>query len=211
MYFDNGHGLLISYGMTGRWNMERTKHAKYEFVGKSENNGENKIHCYWECVRKFTSETVEYLLKTEIKKKFVKLGYDIYYDSPSDEEIIASYPPRGQNVCAFLLSQRWIGVGNYIKSVILYRCGVSPHRNTKNLSDAEKIALFAEAKKITREVIRMGGHTIESFYLDDGKTLGYYDTTPYLPKGPRHDQNGNKIKVENIGTRVTFWCPKIQK
>ncbi len=210
--FDNGYSLLISYGMTAAWKIYKSQSTKYKFYCY----GEATIsEYYWQCVRKLHCETVVYMKTKKLRKELDKLGWDIYYDNPSDEEIINSYSTRGKNICGFLLDGTFAGIGNYIKSCLLYRCGISPYRNTKDLTDKEKVDIWNTAKEIVNEVIDMGGHCIQDFSLDDDKQLGEYDTTPYLPRlwkesGRPRDINKNIILRENIGGRVTYWCPKVQ-
>lgn len=214
--FSNNYGMLISYGMTASWTTTLTDHTKYKFYAEKHNGGQSRY--YWQCVRKLHCEVIEYLKLKKLKKKLDDLGLDIYYDDLSDKDIINSYP-RGKNICGFLLDGTFAGIGNYLKSMIIYRNGISPYRNTKDLTDKEKIAIWYTAKEIVKEVIAMGGHCVEDFALDDGLPLGTYDTTPYLPKlwGPegspkkQHDLKGNKIIKEYFGGRVTYWCPNIQK
>jgi formamidopyrimidine-DNA glycosylase len=203
--FTNGMAMLISYGMTGSWNIKKTKWSRYAFSSSS-------VTVYWQSKRKLPTEKIEYMSVAELNDSLDRLGYDIYYDTPSEEEILNCYPKRGRNVCSFLLEQDagkgFAGIGNYIKSIVLYRLNISPHRNTKNLSRKEKIAIFHTAKEIVTEVINMGGHTIHDWALDDNSKLEKYDTTPYGIKGK--DKRGNQIKIENIGGRVTYWCPATQ-
>ena len=221
MEFENGYGMLISYGMTASWKVKPPEFVKYKFYVESATAGVSSMKVtryYWQCIRKLHCETVEYMRLKKLHKKLDDLGLDIYYDEPDEKIIIANYPPRGKNVCAFLLDGTFGGIGNYLKSMIIYRTGISPHRNTKDLSDKEKVAIWNTAKDIVKEVIGMGGHCVQDFELDDDKKLGEYDTTPYLPKlwknknmrTPR-DAKGNKIVREYLGGRVTYWCPELQK
>lgn len=211
--FDNNMGLLVSYGMTASWRIFRNKPAVYQFIFLVKGK---KVNYYWQAVRKFHCEYVMYDSRRKIAELARKNGYDIYKDNPTDQEIISSYPPRGTNICAFLRSNKFDGIGNYLCCVILYRLRLSPYKNTSELTNKQKIDIFYTGKKIVKEVIELGGHTVENFYLDDEKPLGEYDTTPYLPKLYRAgksmtDKKGRKITRDIIGGRCTYWCPQLQK
>ena len=209
LFFENGYGVLISYGMSGSITFERGEHSMVLFKGPT---GE----CYWESVRLFkTSEFVYFLTKERVQAELDKLGYDILYDQPSREQILAKFPKRAQIGCVLSNSScqsKFAGIGNYLRSMVLYRTKISPYRLTKEMSDDEKVAIFDTAKAIVKEVIEMGGHSIYSFKLP-GQTLREYDTTPYKKKYQDGDcdYHGNLIVRVKMGSQNIFWCPAIQK
>lgn len=208
--FTNGMCLLVSYGMTASWRIKKTKFTRYSFHIEKEGVKEPRSVYYWQTKRGLHCETIEYLSNEEIDKRLAELGLDIYRDQPSDQEILNAYLTKAgkvqrKNVCAFLLDQRFFcGVGNYIKCMALFRCGISPYRTTDSLSKKEKLALFWASKAIVKEVVTMGGHTIEDWKPDDGRELDSYDTYPFGHK------DSKDVKVEMIGGRVTYWVPSKQ-
>lgn len=211
IHFTNGHSLHLHFGMTGyllvsqegnkdKKYLKRRANVKYrfQFADGSEH--------FWGNHRRFACEKVEYGSTAELTNI---PGYDVLLDEPTKDELWAVRPPRGRNVYTFILEQGpFLGIGNYLAAMTLYRTKISPHRNTKDLTKEEFYSLFMTAKRIVQEVIAMGGHTIHSFALADDRVLGEFDVTPYKRE---FDHDGEKVVVEQIGSRSCYWVPTVQK
>lgn len=102
-----------------------------------------------------------------------------------------------RTVAQVLLDQKYFcGVGNYLKSEILYECGISPHRPWNSLAGKDIGALIDETYNLSR-----------TFYLysDQPKEL--------MQKVYRKetDPNGHKVYAEKTkDNRTSYWVPALQ-
>lgn len=198
--------LLVSYGMTGHWEVKNNKFAQLKFTFKSLKGFANSY--YWTSSRSLPTCIVEFLTNAQLAK--LDLGLDIIHDNPSPEEVLNVYGYSKRNVCAFLMDQqKFSGIGNYIKAVILYRCKVSPHRKVNELDDGEKWLLWETAKQVAREAIAAKGMGIRDYKDEHGLVVGVsFDITPY---NKIEDKFGNKVISEIIAGRQTWWVPEVQQ
>jgi formamidopyrimidine-DNA glycosylase len=99
---------------------------------------------------------------------------------------------------ARLLDQRAIsGVGNLLADEILWRAGVSPLRQCRELSDEELDRLRRAMRAAIRSAIRRGGaHT--------GKL------NPQRRPGGRCPSCGDELQQAKVGGRTTYWCARDQ-
>lgn len=105
--------------------------------------------------------------------------------------------------------KNFAGIGNYIKSVVLYRCGVSPHRKTNELSDEQKWEIWETAKNVAEEAIAAQGMSIRDYKNEDGERIGVnFDITPYAMN---ITDNGHTVVCEQIAGRTTWWVPQLQE
>lgn len=192
---DNGFGLMISYGMTGRWATDCSKHSELEF------KFENKTF-FWTSTRKLPTCCVQVFKDDVLKTQLEKLGYDILGSDLSDTTVLDTFGKSRKGIAGFLMDQdKFCGIGNYIKAVVLYRAKISPHRKANELSDAQKISLWKITREVAQEAVAAGG----------GGSYGgssQFDITPYQMD---FDSNGNHVVSENIAGRMTWWVPNVQK
>lgn len=200
--------LLISYGMSGHWEFKTSKQAQLEFRFKYQR--ETVGSYFWVSSRSLPTCVVKFLTPEELESQLSKLGWDIVHDNPTPEEVLDAYGTTRKNVCAFLMEQdKFCGIGNYIKAVILYRCSISPHRKIHELDDGEKWLLWETATEVAREAIRARGMGMRDYKDEDGKVMGVsFDITPYNKK---KDKMGNKVVFEDIAGRRTWWVPAVQR
>jgi formamidopyrimidine-DNA glycosylase len=95
------------------------------------------------------------------------------------------------------------GIGNIIKSEVLYDAKISPTRKFKDLSKTDWYNLFTASKKITNKIfnhLNKRGFNLEGYYKLH--TVYKQDTDKY----------GNRIhlRTSKYG-RKTYWVPEIQK
>lgn len=93
------------------------------------------------------------------------------------------------------------GIGNYLKSEILYECKISPLRVLKNITLDEWKLIFRVAKKITKKMEKILNSNNLDKYFSEMKV--------YQQK---NDPYGNKIKTRKSKFgRTTFYVRSIQK
>lgn len=109
-------------------------------------------------------------------------------------------------VCAVLTDQkRLAGVGNYLKSEILYFAGINPFRLVCSLSIEELDRLRYWAHIIIRKSYEHNGLTIATHISPDG-SRGVYPCAVYHK---HYDPHGYQVKSSG-GNPNTFWVDELQ-
>lgn len=127
----------------------------------------------------------------------------MYYDKIKNKRTLH------KEICWWMLEQKYFsGIGNYLKSEILYRCGIAPYRTLGSLTDQEIKLLLYWSIEVIKESYSGYGLTIATYADPDGN-LGNYVRRVY--KQP-YDPNGYPVLREVLtDKRGTYWCPKLQK
>ena len=203
--FDSNWSLWCTLGMSGGFTLEHSKHCDLKF-------NTNKGNVWFRDQRHFG--TIKFCDNNkELLKKLSSLGPDILSDDNFDSkkflEIIKKYPDK--TLPKILMDQSKIsGIGNYLKSEILYYAKISPLRKIKDISDEELDYVFKFSKEISLKSYKSGGATIRN-YSDinniDGKFV--FEFKVYNRK--LDDNMYTVIKTKTDDGRTTHWVPEIQK
>jgi len=121
-------------------------------------------------------------------------------------------PRRSQmELCRFLMEPKYIsGVGNYLKSEILYRAQLHPNRVLGSLTDKEIETLLQVALKTISEAYQHGGLTHGTF-LDPDMRKGTFPVFVYKRAGTL-DPNGYPIRsIKTKDGRTSYFVAEIQK
>jgi formamidopyrimidine-DNA glycosylase len=206
--------MWCTYGMSGQWSRTADKHAAFIFEyndsGGLITRDQQKL--FFNDQRRFG--TIKFVSDVNAhEKKLASLGPDILEDPPLAPELFAERilkkPMR--TISEALMDQSCVaGVGNYLKAEILYRSGVSPHRNVTELSADEIVELWAETISASREA-----------YLDHGASIRTYKTVDnekgkaqffFRAYGQKHCPSGHAItREETRDGRTSWWCSICQK
>lgn len=139
------------------------------------------------------------------QKEINRLGVDILaFDTIQSKfiEAFESLSPiqRNKPIEEILVNQHLAvcGIGNYLKSEILYAAKISPMRKVKDITPKELQLLYKHARKIAHRFL----HALSNdTYL---KQFRVYKK--------EMDPLGNEVKTyKNSIQRTTYWVPKIQK
>ncbi len=97
-----------------------------------------------------------------------RLGPDILDPEVTPERIVQQLrDPRfsGRSLAALYLDQRFLaGLGNYLRSEILFTAGLAPERRPRDLSDQACERLARETLKLAQRSYRTGGVTLDDEY-----------------------------------------------
>lgn len=115
-------------------------------------------------------------------------------------------------IANFLMQQGiFAGIGNYLKSEILYCARVMPTRRVNSLTVEEASAIYYMAKFIIMESLNAGGFTIESF-LDPEEQYGRYQARVYKKAV---DANGFTVKSGILPacgpSQKCYWVVEVQR
>lgn len=113
-----------------------------------------------------------------------------------------------RQICQILLEQEFVaGIGNYLKSEILYYSGIVPFRAAADLSDEEWETIRQVAHHIIKVSYQYGGLTIESYTMPNDK-IGRYPVAIY---GKTKDPKGfTVLRGETADKRTSYWVEEVQ-
>lgn len=108
----------------------------------------------------------------------------------------------------YLMDQKeFSGIGNYLKSEILYRSGVNPTRKLSEFSEDDFKKLFVQIKSTLKESYISGGLTLATYCSPSGK-LGVFQPLIYMKD---QDPYGNEvIQIRDKQNRITYWVQELQ-
>ncbi|MEM0910141.1 MAG: endonuclease VIII [Pseudomonadota bacterium] len=147
-----------------------------------------------------------------------KLGPDIMDTTLQVDDILvrlSSDKFKNRALASLYLDQQFLaGVGNYLRSEILFAAGINPTLKPKQLNDAQLRALAAATLSVARQSYNTGGYTISDERLDkiDTNTADYEserfmvfdrDTLPCRTCSTH-------IQRATLNARRIYWCPSCQ-
>lgn len=190
--------IVYSLGMTGRIQYEKGKHshACFDISG---------FKIYFDDSRKFGK--IDIFDENQYFSYINKLGPDILEREVDPQQWLEIFRRKNRSkIDAVLLEQEVIsGIGNYLKSEILYYSGILPGRFIKDLCDEELERLRYHSHRIIRESYNQGGFTIKDFISPNGE-CGKFVPAVY---GKKFDPNGYKVLTTSTN-RNTFYVAELQ-
>jgi len=206
--FEHNWYIISKLGLIGWWNIEGKevdwKNDNKKNVVLSFNNSKDLIyddHLSFGTLIITNDSNI-------IQKELDKLAPDISDKNIKFSEILERINiliPKIKNklIEDIIIDQKLIfsGIGNYLKSEILYRAKISPLRKIKNINNDEWKKIFTIAKKLCNKM---------QLILETDNSNKYFDSMKVYQK--EKDPYGNKIKThKSLGGRTTFYVESIQK
>lgn len=204
-WLSSGQIIVTSFGMEGRWLINKTGSHSHILLSVGHRRGKEELQLVYDDTRYFGSVC----LITDYDKFISRFGPDPLAEDISPETWSEIFRRKKGQICAVLLDQEVIsGVGNYLKSEILYRARIRPDRKVEDLTDEELERIRVETHNAIRESYRHGGLTIRSFWAPDG-SAGVFPVQVY---NRDYDPEGNEVvRSKCKDGRTTFWVPTVQK
>lgn len=206
---ENGWKIWNTLGMSGGWKNIKTKHGHLTLKFSKDKE------LYFDDYRNFgTFKFLDDKDNKLLNKKLKTLGIDVLGNEFNLEYCINIFNDKKKQlktIPEILMNQKlFCGVGNYLKSEILYACKISPYRLVNELTENDIENIYKNTKKIAFESYKKGGASVRDFSdLDNEKGLYTNILKVYFQKT---DPLGNKVKKENTkDKRTTHWVPEIQK
>ena len=153
--------------------------------------------------------------------RLTTLGPDVLAAPVDSEEFLARL--RAPEVAEMelgdaLLDQRLAaGIGNYLKSEILFTAGLDPFRKVGSLADEERLRLAAHIPRLARRAYEYEGVTVAPALARVWAARGenWYGRTHYVYRRTKRPcrRCGAAIQARQQGARkrVTYWCPRCQR
>jgi endonuclease-8 len=206
---DTDYTICCKLGMTGRWGLESQRNDKFIRV---EFNFENNFTIYYIDQSKYGK--VEIIENDNIDSYLENVGPDLLNQQELItrklwyKTIMGTKKYQNWQICKYLLSQEiFSGIGNYLKSDILWVAKIKPDRLIKDLNENEIENIRKAALYVIKESYDAGGLTFSHYYPPSNKK-GEYITKIY---DRTLDIKGNSVIFDKFKDgRKSFWAPKLQ-
>jgi formamidopyrimidine-DNA glycosylase len=192
LFFEKDWVVIIKFGMTA-WvsDEESDPNIIFDF-------GKDKL--FYKDLRQFGTLTFTND-STFILKEMDKIAPDVL-DPSTNFESIRENISSNKSMDQILMDQKIVlsGIGNIMKSEILYDAKINPKRKGSDLSVQEWKRVLYSAKKIARKIFS----NIQNDKQDFLGVMKVYDK--------KIDKLGHRIKsYKSKDGRTTYWAPSIQK
>jgi formamidopyrimidine-DNA glycosylase len=167
---------------------------------------------YYDSARRFGHVT--YYSPEELREHLQGLGPCILsMPAITPGELVGRWRRKNaSNICQVLLNCQDLvaGIGNYIKSEILYSCRVDPMATVSALSDETLYALYLAAREVAAAAYNAGGASLYTYTgLHGERTPFKYELAVY---DQQMDPLGNVVqRMETPDGRTTHWVPSMQR
>lgn len=171
--FDEGRVLYSHNQLYGRWYVVRP-----EAWPKTNRSLRVELRNAAKWALLYSASEIELLEPDEVglHPYLRKLGPDLLHATTSPERIAEQLEDqrfRGRALGGLLLDQSFLaGVGNYLRSEILFFAGLAPEARPKDLTGEQRRTLAEVAKQVTVRSYRTGGTTETSSLAKDAKLRG---------------------------------------
>lgn len=205
--------MHCTYGMSGGWYTYTTKHVAFSvtYNGSGIPVTRDTKSLFFNDPRHFG--TIKFVRGRHAHdKKLSSLGPCILTDEVTPEIFAQNALKKPARTIAEALMDQTVvaGVGNYIKSECLFRCGVSPWRRVTDLTAAEYVSLRDAFVSVAKESYASQGATISTYRTVDGlEGTTQFDFKIYsrrkCPEG--HDV----VREATPEGRTSHWCRVCQR
>lgn len=215
-YFDNDLCLYTHNQLYGKWyTRARGKEPK--------TNRSLRVALYTKKPAAFlySASEIEVLLKSELADHsyLEKLGPDVVHPDTTVQMILDQYEDeqfQNRKLSTLLLDQSFLsGVGNYLRSEILFYAGVHPSLKLRECSAKQKQKLAEASRLLSRRSYKTKGITndpeiVEALKRENAKRKNYRHFA-YGRAGKYCHQCGTQIEQEKTGGRKVYFCPSCQR
>lgn len=196
--------IFITLGLTGRLLFDKDKNTRCIFKTDKKSFYFNDILNYGTI-----SFTNDYNV---LQKKLDKLGVDVLSKKFTYNNFYNAIKKQKSNkIIANVLSEQNIisGIGNYLRSDILYLSEISPFRELKDLTDNDIKTLYKNTKKIVKRSYKC--QLKRGIKCINGSKMANCNDKFYVYKR-KVTAKGEKVNHDKIGKeRYIYWVKYVQK
>ena len=214
IHFDNDLTMYSHNQLYGKWYI---KHAgKYP---KTNRQLRVELRTDQKSALLYSASDIEVLSDDAIKDQpyLKKLGPDILNGlAPEDVcKRATSDKFNGRSFAALLLDQHFLsGVGNYLRSEILFRAGVDPSSRPKDLDSSQLQAFGESVIQISQRAYLTGGTTANDETVREAKKAGekrrHYRHFVFSREGKPCRECGSEVKKIQKSGRRLYLCESCQ-
>ena len=168
----------------------------------------------------YSASEIDVLTPAEVDRHpfLSKLGPDVLSSGIDVADLVTRLSdPRfaRRAVHALLLDQAFVaGLGNYLRSEVLFDAGLHPGVRLGDLSEIDRRRLARSILQVTRQAYRTGGVTNSATRVKNLKAQGMrrseYRHHVFTRGGRSCWTCGEEILRQNLGGRKIFHCPECQ-
>lgn len=218
----SGESLLIHLGMSGRMLISGAKLGnfvqdhpaaqKHDHVVLHMDSG---ARITFNDPRRFGAMDLLDTQTADAHKLLAGIGPEPLGNSFDEPYLAEQLKPRATPIKSALLDQKIVaGLGNIYVCETLYRAGISPKRQARNLSAARAGSLVPIIRDVLSEAIEAGGSSLRDYRQADGD-LGYFQHSfdVYGREGAACRTAGCDTAIKRIvqSGRSSFYCPRCQR
>ena len=213
---DSGYTIYSHNQLYGRWDIRRSTTAEK----KTNRSLRILIETDSHTARLYSASDIEVLDAVDLASHpfLSKLGPDLLDKDVSDAQLIEHISSGRFDRRALkhlLLDQSFLsGIGNYLRSEILFEANLHPDTRLGKLSQAKKSELALISRKITERALAQNGITIDYEIAEnlklEGLTKRQYRHWVFTRDGNPCRRCGSTIIHTRVGGRRLDFCPSCQ-
>ncbi len=208
-HFEHG-AMILHLGMSGSLRIFTTnqppeKHDHVDFVFQSGSRLRFRDPRRFGCILWTDADPMQHELLSS-------LGPEPLSDELTGDYLFRKSRKRTQSVKTFIMDSRVVvGVGNIYANESLFMAGIKPQRKAGKISRNEFMALARSVKNVLELALAKGGTTLRDFVNGTGEP-GYFrhELQVYDRAGLPCYTCKTPVKVQRLGQRSTFYCPRCQ-
>ncbi|TYP95330.1 endonuclease-8 [Fodinibius salinus] len=168
----------------------------------------------------YSASDVELLPRNKVEDHsyIKKLGPDVLHPNTTKQDIAKQYFSdefKNRKLTTLLLDQGFVsGIGNYLRSEIMFYAGVNPRQKLREYSREEKEELAKATITLSERSYETGGITNDASIVEalkrENAAYSEYRHFVYNRTGDRCHKCGTVIEEEKTGGRKIYYCPSCQ-
>ncbi len=199
--------LLSHLRMEGRYYIrdgEKLKHEHVRFILNDKNL------CYID-TRKFGRMYLIPIDEIYNMKPLNELGLEPWDNNLNVSYLKEKYRNKKLPIKTVLLDQSIItGIGNIYDDEILFLSKINPYKKACDLKDKDLSNIINNTRIVLEKAIKLGGTTIRTYESSEG-VHGLFQNELLVHGKDICPNCNNKLNVEHINGRGTYYCKKCQK
>ncbi len=213
--FDNGLTLYSHNQLYGRWYV-----MKRPRMPRTQRQLRVELHTATHSALLYSASDIEILDRRQLERHpfLSRIGPDVMDSRLSADQLAArlsSADFAGRQAGSLYLDQAFVaGIGNYLRSEILFVSGIHPARRPTDLDAREREKLARNTLRIARRSYRTGGVTVppslEKTLRARNWSFGERRFHVFDRDGERCHLCGSTIERTTVGGRNLFLCPGCQ-
>ena len=215
IHFDHGWTIYSHNQLYGDWFVRRAGERP-----STTRNLRVAIQNYAKAALLYSATDIEVLRTVDVAQhRYIrKLGLDLLADGTTSQNVLAQVEAaqfQRRNLAALLLDQSFLaGVGNYLRSDILFAAKLHPSLSLADLTPAQKLALADHALKLARQSYKTRGVTNDlervAMLKAQGVTRSRYRHLAFQRDGEACYECATTIERVDYGGRGCFVCAVCQ-
>lgn len=213
--FSNGLSLYSHNQLYGKWYVKDKEQTPV-----TNRKLRVAIHATDKSAYLYSATDIEMLKQGSVSEHeyIKKLGPDVVHPNVTFQQVLEQYESenfQNRKITTLLLDQGFLsGVGNYLRSEILFYANAYPFQKLKQYSDETKEKLAKASIDLSRRSFKTGGITndadiVEALKREKARRSEYRHFV-YGRTGSRCHKCGTVIEEDKTGGRKVYFCPSCQ-